>query len=115
MKPPIVINDSLREHLSGDLGVYRSVELAERSIEFDDAADDRLRAYDGEGRVLRIVGDRDRRRAHLEADGGAKRDVLISILRVFLVRLGEPRQTVEGMQLEQLLSLAYDRDPDPCS
>lgn len=117
MKPPIVINDSPRANWSGDLRVYDSVEAAERAIEFDDANDDQLHAYDSEGRKLKIVPNKDRRTAHLEeaekvpTHGG----LLLTILRDCLLRRGESQDLVDAMDRSALLKAIYERDPNPYS
>lgn len=118
MKPPIIINDSPWIDTSGDLRVYASVALAERSIEVNDAEDDQLHAFDSEGLLLRIVANEDGRGgAHLEAGEMSPhhRETLQAILRNFLVRLGEPASTVDVMTLENLIRAAYQMSPDPYS
>lgn len=118
MKPPIVINDSARVDQSGDLRVYDSIESAEKSLDREDARDDHLHVFDSEGLLLKIIANAGLRGgAHLEAAEISPRhgDTLQTILKDFLVRLGEPKAVIDGMTLEKLISGAYDKSPDPYS
>ncbi len=117
MKPPIVINDSSQISASGDLGVYASIELAEKSLECYDADDDQIHAFDSQGMLLRIVANQGwpRGGAHLEPAEATPqhRTILITILKDFLVRLGEPPERVESSELESLIAATYERAPNP--
>ena len=111
MRPPIIINESKYAEIAGDLSVYCSIELAERAIEYDSAFDDHQHAYDSEGLLLKIVPNEDCRASHLEPAETtcSQRDLLIAILRDFL---GVPKATVEAMDLESLITAAYQRAPN---
>jgi hypothetical protein len=119
MKAPIVINDSTRIDVSGDLRVYNSIAAAELSLEGYDAGDDQLHAFDCNGLLLRIVANDPApySGAHLEPaePTPTHHDVLLIILRDFLIRTGRHRTDVEIMTPEELLSVTYQRDPNPYS
>lgn len=119
MQPPIIINDSKSIDAAGDVRVYDTVELAEKSLERDDAKDSQLHAFDSTGLRLKIVANQGwpNGGAHLikaEAIPGHE-DVLRAILKDFLVKLGVPKETAEGMTLESLAVAARERSPNPYS
>jgi hypothetical protein len=114
MKAPIVINESKRIDASGDLQVYDSIASAELSLEGYDA--DQYYAFDCDGLLLRVVANNPApySGAHLEAAEitPAHQDVLVQILRDFLIRTGTSAVDVEAMTLQQLLSAVYRRSPN---
>ena len=91
--------------------------MANRSLEYNSAFDDYQHAYDSEGLLLKIVPNEDRRAAHLEPGEAAPthRDLLIAVLKHFLIGLGEPKTAVEAMDLVSLIAAAYQRSPNSYS
>lgn len=117
MKPPIVINESPQSELAGDLCVYGSVEWAQLAHEAHDAEDEDIRAFDSEGRLLKMVPLWETSSVRLEPaeDMPGHLEALTSLLRDFLLRVGIPKLQVEAMSIDEMLKAVYDRDPNPYS
>jgi hypothetical protein len=111
MKPPITIDDH------GDISIFEAVEDAESYVEPIDVTSGDLVAYDSEGRLLRgqvVKRGFLRRGVRLEPaeiepfHAATLREVLIG----FLVKLGEPRDLLEGKSLDGLIASGLRRlDP----
>ncbi len=117
MKPPIIFNESPRPDWSGDLSVYESVEWAERGLEPYAAADTWLRAYDSEGRLLKMTALWESYRVRLEPaeETPSHLEALTNLMRDYLPRIGLPPSDVGAMSLDEMLKAVYDRDPNPYS
>lgn len=105
---PVVLNESTRADVAGDLSVFASVEEAQSYIEIYDIDDPSFHLFDGKGRKLGLVppshGDGVRLVAR-EAEPSHE-DVLIEALRSHLERLQNPPSGLDRMTLSELLNAA---------
>ena len=113
MKPPIIINDNPDPNKSGDVTVYRTVHLAELSLESYDAGDPSLTIFDAEGQVLQMTLDGDIVRIEeskaKQTDSALLRFVLLDFfLRVGYNKLGLSKDWSEKATLSDLVDKACE-------
>lgn len=103
IKPPIIVDER------GDTDVFESIEFAERYLEPIDVEDNRLVAFDSEGRLLRLMSTP--RTVTIEAaeevpnHGEVVRELLIKFLR----NCGSNDPNLSSLSLQELAqrSLAF--------
>lgn len=109
MKPPIIINESSRIDLSGDVGFYASVEAAQLDLEPIDVDNDEYFAFDSEGRRLRLSTDG---RFVRIADGERNpkhQAILKIILADYFRRAGLEQRQYQGASLDELISIGVQK------
>lgn len=116
MKPPIVCNDSPDPTSPGDLGVYDSIEWAEKGREPYDAEDPALQLYDSEGRLLKMQALCDTSTVRIEPAEvePTHLDRLTSIVKQHLPRIDAPAELADR-PLAEMLQYIYEADPNPYS
>jgi hypothetical protein len=116
MLPPIIVNDSFRPDVAGDLSIYKSVEMAEKSFEVYDVGDVDTHIFDSAGRRLRLDLSPDGRVIlKYSEDNREYHELVLSIVLEFLKNIGQPEGDVMGKSLEQLVDIAYNISPNPYS
>ena len=115
MKLPIVINDCAIAERSGDLGVYSTLDAAEAACEPYVAEDPQVRAYDAEGRRLKLVADWPRYRCRFEYAAEAAPN-LVFMERLLREHLSEAWQVEDAtMSVDDMLAAIHARAPNPYS
>lgn len=117
MRPPIIVNDCAIPDEPGDLSVYDTLDWAELACEPYVADDPSIRAYDSEGRALRLIADWSANRCRLEPAGDvpANPELVDRLLRRHLPRIGVSEAEAASMSFDDMLTLIYERDPNPYS
>jgi hypothetical protein len=98
MKAPIIVN----EH--GNVMFFESVEAAERYLEPIDVENDEYVAYDGEGRLLRLVATSPRITIEDAEAAPAHAHVLRHLLLQFFPAIGIPQHQLETDSLHELVA-----------
>lgn len=95
-RPPIIIADGL------DVGFFPTIEAAARALEVIDVEDGIYRAFDRDGKALRLSSSGSRVIITCPTPTLDARNELLLLLREFLHEIGEGGGT-ESMDLEQLI------------
>lgn len=116
MKPPIVCNDSPDPTSPGDLGVYDSIEWAEKGHEPYDAEDPAIQLYDSEGRLLKMQALWATSAVRIEPAEvePTHLDRLTLIVKMHLLRIDAPAELADR-PLAEMLQYIYETDPNPYS
>ncbi|MGX1196223.1 hypothetical protein [Parvibaculum sp. MBR-TMA-1.3b-4.2] len=108
IEPPIVLNESSRADVAGDLSVFRSIEEAQSHIEVYDIDDPSFHLFDSKGRTLGMVPPAHGGGVRLVAreEDPSHEEVLVEALRSHLERLQNPPSGLDRMTLSELLNAA---------
>ena len=108
IEPPIVLNESSRADVAGDLSVFGSIDEAQSYIEIYDIDDPSFHLFDGRGRRLAMLtpSHGDGVRLVVAEENPSQEEVLTAALRSHLARLETPPAGLAEMTLEELIGVS---------
>lgn len=112
MKPPVILNESRKIDVAGDVGFYRSNAEVLAQIEAIDVENQEYHAFDSDGRLLTLsLGENDVILIEEAETEPSHQQMLRTILIEHFAHLGVPEERCRAASLGELVELGITEYP----